>query len=325
MAKKATTPEDGATVPVELVATTSEDVKLTSRLVADVLRERSDALRKQLAEPFSTLDVHWRAGEILQDRCLAIPYVNARTVQERLDDVLGIDGWRTNFQYVTNNDVMCVLECKINGEWIRRSDVGSPSAQMPNSADNQAKGAFSDALKRAAVQFGVGRYLYAMPSFWVKYDAKSRSFDIPTIPKRFLSERERSKLDQLPEDEKQVSAPVPGAGMPGQAIPPKQLGGENGEKPITPPPAQADQQWQLRHLVLWKSLTDDEKKGSKQLADLICAASSRSAILRFILKFRAECVARKFTPAQIEHIEEYSHACFDALPVAAQGEEIWPV
>src|SRR5262249_50811477 len=43
--------------------------------------------------------------------------------------------------------------------------------------------AFSDALKRAAVKFGIGRYLYRLPSQWVDYDAHKRQFvKPPTLP-----------------------------------------------------------------------------------------------------------------------------------------------
>ena len=45
-------------------------------------------------------------------------------------------------------------------------DVGAPSEQ-PDGGD-RLKAAFSDALKRAAVKFGIGRYLYRLPQQWVR-------------------------------------------------------------------------------------------------------------------------------------------------------------
>ena len=45
------------------------------------------------------------------------------------------------------------------------------------------KAAFSDALKRAAVKFGVGRYLYRLPAQWLDYDSQKRQFARPpTLP-----------------------------------------------------------------------------------------------------------------------------------------------
>ena len=51
-------------------------------------------------------------------------------------------------------------------------DVGSPSAQFTEG--DRLKAAFSDALKRAAVKFGIGRYLYHLPGEWVEYDPSRR-------------------------------------------------------------------------------------------------------------------------------------------------------
>ena len=61
------------------------------------------------------------------------------------------------------------------------ADVGSQSEQ-PDGGD-RTKAAFSDALKRAAVKFGIGRYLYRLPAQWVDYDSHKREFvKPPTLP-----------------------------------------------------------------------------------------------------------------------------------------------
>src|SRR5262249_54020635 len=60
------------------------------------------------------------------------------------------------------------------GEWLTKVDVGGPSEQ-PDGGDG-LKAAFSDALKRAAVKYGVGRYLYRLPSQWVDYDPQRKQF-----------------------------------------------------------------------------------------------------------------------------------------------------
>src|SRR5262249_44867130 len=47
--------------------------------------------------------------------------------------------------------------------------------------------AFSDALKRAAVKFGVGRYLYRLPQQWCDYDPQKRRFvKEPALPESAL-------------------------------------------------------------------------------------------------------------------------------------------
>jgi hypothetical protein len=64
------------------------------------------------------------------------------------------------------------LRCRIGGEWLTKVDVGGPSEQ-PDGGD-RLKAAVSDAVKRAAVKFGVGRCLYRLPSQWVDHDRAPR-------------------------------------------------------------------------------------------------------------------------------------------------------
>jgi hypothetical protein len=122
-------------------------------------------------------------------RALALPYIDARTVMDRLDDVLGLAGWQDEYEFPGDSSALCKLSIRINGEWITREDVGSESEQ-PDEGDRR-KASVSDALKRAAVKFSVGRYLYALPKQWLDYDPvakritgtyKFRCEDLPTPP-----------------------------------------------------------------------------------------------------------------------------------------------
>jgi hypothetical protein len=79
----------------------------------------------------------------------------SRAVQDRLDDVLGVDGWQDDYQCL--GSVACRLRCRIGREWLTKVDVGGPSEQ-PDAGD-RLKSAFIDSLKRAAVKVAVGRYL----------------------------------------------------------------------------------------------------------------------------------------------------------------------
>src|SRR5262249_30021593 len=71
----------------------------------------------------------------------------------------------------------CKLRLKIGDEWVTKMDVGSPSEQ-PDGGD-RLKAAFSDALKRAAVKFGIGRYLYRLPQTWGDYDPQKKQIVKP--------------------------------------------------------------------------------------------------------------------------------------------------
>lgn len=136
-----------------------------------------DGLTERLAEPFEPGEVKWKAQVVRSNRALAVAYVDARAVEDRLDAVFGVDGWQDAYQVLPNNNVICKLRVKVGDDWIERSDVGSQSDQ-PDEGDRM-KSAFSDALKRAAVKFGIGRYLYRLPQQWVDYDAQTRQIKSP--------------------------------------------------------------------------------------------------------------------------------------------------
>jgi hypothetical protein len=102
---------------------------------------------------------------------MAVPYVDARVVMDRLDDILGVGGWQDSYDFIPGTtSVICRLRVKIGGEWITKEDVGGMSEQ-PDEGD-RTKAALSDALKRAAVKLGVGRYLYRAEPQWVPHDGR---------------------------------------------------------------------------------------------------------------------------------------------------------
>jgi hypothetical protein len=136
-----------------------------------------------LARPFRPDQLGWKAQATSKDgsKALAVAYIDARDVMDRLDEVVGIDGWRDAYTLLPDGSVVCRLELRFYEEWVGKEDVGGPSDQ-PDAGDRQ-KSAFSDALKRAAVKWGVGRYLYALPAVWVPYDAQRKQLkETPPLP-----------------------------------------------------------------------------------------------------------------------------------------------
>jgi len=139
------------------------------------------ALSLALTAPFPVDAVHWKPLSVKVNRALAAAYLDARAVMQRLDCVFGVGGWKDAYQPVAGGSVVCTLSVKVDGEWIDKTDVGSPSEQ-PDDGD-KLKAAFSDALKRAAIKLGIGRYLYRLPRQWVDYDAQARQFvRAPQLP-----------------------------------------------------------------------------------------------------------------------------------------------
>ena len=109
------------------------------------------------SEIYHALSRPWVKGEVKERKGPGgkmLSYVDARQVQNRLDEVVGTENWQTHFSEVCGN-YCCTLSVKIDGEWIAKSDgAGETSIEGD-------KGGFSDAFKRAAVSFGIARYLYS--------------------------------------------------------------------------------------------------------------------------------------------------------------------
>jgi hypothetical protein len=129
-----------------------------------------------LCEPFAADEIDWRVGA--GGRALA--YIDARTVMDRLDNVCGPENWQNNYLFGPGSSLICNLGIKMpNGEWVWKAD-GAGATDI-----EAEKGAMSDALKRAAVRFGVGRYLYDLEGPKVQMDGK------------YIAKTERGRLDEL--------------------------------------------------------------------------------------------------------------------------------
>jgi hypothetical protein len=140
----------------------------------------TDTIARALAEPFRLAHLKWKPRTVKGDRALAMPYLSASDVQNRLDKAVGIAGWRDDYEVLPCGAVVCTLSLLVGGTWISKLDVGSPSEQ-PDEGD-RVKAAFSDALKRAAAKWGIGRYLRYLPPCWLPYDATRKQIDVSKMP-----------------------------------------------------------------------------------------------------------------------------------------------
>lgn len=135
------------------------------------------SLAQRLQEPFEPQYVDFLPQSISGSRCLAIAYVDARAVMDRLDDVFGVGGWTARYEPGPDT-VLCRLRVKVpGGDWIEHEDVGSYSDQKDRG--DRTKAGYSDALKRAAVHLGVGRYLYSLGGDWCDYDPQRKCISKP--------------------------------------------------------------------------------------------------------------------------------------------------
>lgn len=138
----------------------------------------SDILAR-LSAPFQPSVVGWRVTNTSRDKKkgMVACYIDARDVANRLDEVLGCD-WQDEI-IVQPGLVTCRIGILIDGAWRWRQDgaatVLSRGDDEKNVKDDQqrgmhSKGAMSDAFKRCAVKWGIGRYLYGLDSPWVEID-----------------------------------------------------------------------------------------------------------------------------------------------------------
>jgi hypothetical protein len=115
-------------------------------------------IQEKLQAPFPQSEIEFRVQScgISNDRpwAMVLAYVQARAIQKRLDDVFGWDGWADEYRS-QNNNTICRLGVKSNGEWIWKEN-GASETQV-----EAFKGGISASLKRVAASgYGIGRYLY---------------------------------------------------------------------------------------------------------------------------------------------------------------------
>lgn len=121
-----------------------------------------------LSAEFSRDAVHWRPqGKPLSKDgrnpvCMALAYIDARDVMDRLDEVCGPDRWQTEFTETPKGRMICRIGILTENGWVWKGD-GAGDTDVEGE-----KGGISDALKRAAVSWGIGRYLYRLKSPWVE-------------------------------------------------------------------------------------------------------------------------------------------------------------
>lgn len=125
---------------------------------------------RALAAPFAPEQLHWRVGKTTKDKNkgLALCYIDARDVMDRLDEVFGVAGWTVEYREVSGRMIARITATFPSGVAVAKEDGAG------DTAIESEKGGISDSLKRCAVAFGVGRYLYRLDSVWVNLDQYNR-------------------------------------------------------------------------------------------------------------------------------------------------------
>ena len=134
-----------------------------------------------LKKPITAAEIEWRVQQqTATGKLIVVPYITNRCVMERFDEAFGAENWSSEFREIANGFI-CRLTVFYNEQYVKREDGASKTNIEPE------KGGISDAMKRCAVQFGLGRCLYAYPRVMIETDGK------------FIPDWAYAKLDKLVE------------------------------------------------------------------------------------------------------------------------------
>lgn len=153
-------------------------------------------LLEKLREHFDENDLEFRVGATNTDKTmgLALAYVQARAIQNRLDEVVGIENWKVSYKEIQGG-FLCTLSIRINNEWISKEDGASITDY------ESVKGGISNAFKRVASSgFGIGRYLYNARNCWYAIKPQGKGFVFAETPKLQLNKdtpKDNKKKDTI--------------------------------------------------------------------------------------------------------------------------------
>ena len=186
----------------------------------------------KLQAPFAEKDYEWRVqSEVSNGKAVRVLcYVQARAIQNRLDEVMGPFGWMVGYEKGPDGGVICLLSLRQPDEKGYASWVGKEDG-AENTAIEAVKGGISSALKRAGVAWGIGRLLYDLDATVVplkssgQYYHKTKDgwkyWDAPRLPDWAVAGRSEDKPQAPPEIGQQPGKPAPNM---------VNLKGEQGEK-----------------------------------------------------------------------------------------------
>lgn len=166
---------------------------------------------KALGTTFHDAQIEWRAQTVNAEKgwALMVPYITARAVQSRLDEFCGASNWKSVYRDVKSHtkegetvNMMCGISIRCAredcAEWITKFDGAQPT-------DIEGfKGSISGAFRRAAVSWGIGRFLYELEPAFVNIsttkDAKKERMNF----KRVWYYYDKPKLPEWAQDKTPV-------------------------------------------------------------------------------------------------------------------------
>lgn len=130
---------------------------------------------KGLSRPTPLEERRYRIGRVLNDKngkASVLTYVDARYVMDVLDEIVGAENWNDEYIEIKNN-LYCRITIRLGDEVVSKMDVGVPSNF------ESEKGECSDAFKRCAVKFGIGRDLYHVGTLYAQCNQTRSGWALP--------------------------------------------------------------------------------------------------------------------------------------------------
>lgn len=153
-----------------------------------------EEMEKALKAPFSGDKIQWRVGSTNRDGNggTMLAYADKRSYEERLDEVFGCNNWSSDTNWDETGLKVTITAKYPDGTTTFHANGSGYKFDEEGRVDTDGfKGAISQAFKRAASEFGIGRYLYDLESPWVKM-VKKRFYGTISLPDAFLPEAEKA-------------------------------------------------------------------------------------------------------------------------------------
>ena len=164
----------------------------------------------RLQDYFDDEDIEWKpiATSKKTGKALAAAYITNRAIMDRLDEVCGPANWKNEYQPGPGGGVICGISIRVplgdgTSEWVTKWD-GSENTDV-----QAVKGGLSTSMRRAAVQWGIGRYIYRLPQQWVPMDQYGRFSQTPRMPAEYLPRRNQPVSSASAAQSASQPAPAP--------------------------------------------------------------------------------------------------------------------
>ena len=225
-----------------------------------------------LSVPFALGDLEWKVQTCGEKNgkawALIVPYLSARAIADRLDAVVGPENWRPEYVAAPSHGdgMTCRLSLRFGAEWVAKEDgTGAVEPNAGLSTAEAVKGTYSNAFKRVAQVWGIGRYLYFLDAVWA---------DVHTDRNRGTRGKTKQGTEfrwDVPKDALPLWARPDGSGRPPEATQTARLiaGDEDDDGEVAKahaPPARAPKAYPL--------------DGKAEPADALTLASAQALVLK---------------------------------------------